>query len=357
MQKTLEEMAVFMQKLLPPIIPQTFEIDAMFHGISSEEGIRKGVHAFRDFMYHLFNRLIANGKPFDKPKKETHEFSDNTNIPTSYPFVSNIAVFLTNIGVHGNLSNSRDTMMLNSLESFTAENNVSNTKIPDTRKIECLRFLSDCGIRFDGLDLSKKKPALSSFEPIIISYPESPDMLTGLKCIATAQRDMSTRFMQDILLRCDYRVLANKNVEILPLLRDLTCPLPADIQDFMLKFHQNYMSHGYKCDTYIGSSIRFEYFCRSKELWRFNLSLNNGHNITVKALNADKYPDTIKLLPKWLQDKIAKGYGCGKKMGVTTSCDGGCRGFRIPLNDSFMEISHVIKAWIEREVMYIQNKK
>jgi len=356
MQKSLEEMAVFMQKLLPPTIPKTFEIDTMFHGISNEEGIWKGMYAFKDFMHQLYNRLITVGKPFDKLKKEAYEFYDNTNIPSSYPFVCNIAVFLTNMGLHGSLSNNRDTLLLDSVESFTAENNVSNTKIPDTRKIECLRFLADCGIRFDGLDLSKKKPELSSSAPLIISYPENLDMLTGLKTMATAQQNMSTKFNHDILLRCDYRMLANKKAELLPFIKDLINPLPTDVQEFMLKLHIDYMNHGYKCDSYVGSSIRFEYFCRSKELWRFNISLNNGHNITIKAANTDKYPDTVKKLPQWLQEKIARGYGCGKKMGITSSCDGGCRGFRVPLNDSFIEISDVIKAWIENEVSCIQGK-
>jgi len=357
MQKTLKEMAGFMQKLLPPIIPEAIEIDPMFHSISNEEGLTKGVHAFRNFMCHLYDRIAIDGSPFDKPKKESHEFSDNTNIPTSYPFVCHLAVFLTNMGIHGTLSDNRDAILLGSIESFTAENSVSNTKIPDTRKVECLRFLTDCGIRFDGLDLNGKKPVMLSPAPLVISYPQNPDMLTGLKVIATAQHNMSTKFVHDILLRCDYRVLANKKIEIMPLLRDLITPLPADVQEFMLKLHLDYASHGYKIDTYVGSSIRFEYFCRSKELWRFNISLNNGHNITIKATNTDKYADTVKKLSIGLQEKIAKGYGCGKKMGITTSCDGGCRGFRISLDDSFMEISDVVKTWIEDEVSCIQSKR
>jgi hypothetical protein len=190
----------------------------------------------------------------------------------------------------------------------------------------------------------------------MISYPENPDMLVGLKTMATAQRDMSSRTVHDILYRCDYRVLANSKIEILPLLKDLLNPLPTDVRNFMINFHQDYMEHGYKCDTYIGSSIRFEYFCRSKELWRFNISLNNGHNITIKANNTDKYPETVKKLPVWLREKIEKGYGCGKKMGITASCDGGCRGFRVPLNQSFIGISDVIKTWINKEVACMSGK-
>jgi len=349
MKKSLKEMAGFMQKLLPPVIPEKFEIDAMFHNISNEEDIRKGVFAFRDFMHYLYDRLKTDDTPFDKPKKEAHEFSDGVSISASYPFISNIAVFLTNIGLHGTLSDSRDAILLDSIDLFTAENHVSNSKIPDTRKAECLRFLSDCGIFITGVDFCGKK-LVSTNEPLIISYPKAPGMLTGLKAMAVAQHHLGSKYVHDILLRCDYRVLANKKIEILPLLGDLINPLPVEVQEFMTNFHQDFMKMGYKCDTYVGISTRFEYFCRSKELWRFNLSLNNGHNITIKAANTKKYPDTVAKLPKWLQEKIAIGYGCGKKMGITDSCDGGCRGFRISLDNSFMEISDAVKSWIEKEV-------
>ncbi|MCL2604948.1 MAG: hypothetical protein FWD90_10760 [Defluviitaleaceae bacterium] len=354
MQKPLREMAGFLQRMLPPQIPEAFEIDGKFRTIATEEIIRKGVPSFKDFMYQLYSRLIAEGSAFDKPKKEAHEFSDSANITTSYPFISNIAVLLSNMGVHGTLSDNRDALLLDGIEMLTAENIVSNAKISETGKVDCLRFLTDCGIRFEGLDLSGKKAA--ALAPLVVTYPENPEMLTGLKVMATVQRDVSSKYVNDILLRCDYRVLANRKAEILPLLKDLTAPLPADVQAFILKLHTDYMGLGYKCDTYVGSSTRFEYFCRSKELWRFNLSLNNGHNITIKANNTEKYPDIIKKLPAWLQAKIEKGYGCGKKMGLTDSCDGGCRGYRIPLNESFMDISEAVKAWLEKEVSCIQNK-
>ena len=352
MQKTLNEMAGYMINMLPPEILDNFEIDTRYLQIANEEDIRKGVRSFNDFMHRLYTRLVTEGEAFDKPKKETHEFSDNTNIPSSYPFVCNIAVFLTNIGLQGILNDDSDAILLDSIDSFTFENTISNAKIPDSRKIECLKFLIDCGIKIDGIDFSDKKP-LSTHERLIITYTDDPYMLTGLKVMSVAQREVNSKYLHDVLLRCDYRVLANKNIDTLSLLKDLLNPLPADVQDFMLKLHQDYMEKGYKCDTYIGSSIRFEYFCKSKELWRFNLSLNNGHNITIKAKSTDKYPEIVEKLPEWLQRKIAKGYGCGKKMGVSATCDGGCRGYRIKLDSSVMEISDVVKAWIDKEVSVV----
>jgi hypothetical protein len=354
MQKTIAVMAEFLHNLLPPEIPERFPIDPAFHAIADEEAIVTGVRAFRAFMAKLYGRLQTHGGPFDRPKKETHEFSDNANIPAGYPFVCQLAVLLTNTGVHGLLNDGRDTLMLGGMEAFTAENTLSNSSIPDARIMECLRFLTDCGIQFDGIDINAKKPAAQG--AILVSYSESPAMLVGLKAIATAQRDRSTRTVHDILLRCDYRTLTDETPDLFLVLKDLLHPLSADVRAFMLQLHQAYMRNGWKCDTYIGASIRFEYFCRSKELWRFNLSPNNGHNLTIKALNTEKYPDIVARLPDGLQGKIAKGYGCGKKMGVTTSCDGGCRGYRIPLNDAFMAISGDVRAWLNTEVACIRGK-
>jgi hypothetical protein len=357
MQKTIKDMALFLQNLLPPEIPKTFAIDTMFYTISNEENIRKGVYAFKDFMYQLYGRLVTEGGSFDKPKKEAHAFSDNTNIAASYPFICNITVILTNIGLHGALSENRDSILLDSVQKLSAENNICNTNISDARKIECLRFLAECGINIDGIDLSGKKPDFATLRSLVISYPKKPAMLTGLKVMATAQRKLSSSVIQDIFLRCDYRVLANKDIDNFSALKDLINPLPVDVRKFVIKLHQDYMEKGYKC-VYSTTNfyIRFTYFCRSKELWRLNVSLNNGYNIGIKANNTDKYPDTLKTFPEWLQEKIVKGYGCGKKRRITTSCDGGCRGFRVPLDDSFMEISSVIETWINKELSCLQRK-
>ena len=362
MHKPISEMAAYMQNLLPPIVPQTFEIDPMSLADVTEADIYKGVPAFKDFLHRVYDHLIAEASVFDKPKRESH----NTNISSSYPFILHLAVIMMNMGLHGKLSDKKDALLINGVETLTASNHISYQKIPDKRKAECLRFLADCGLRFDGLDISGKKLEMippGSHGAIVITYPTNPAMLAAMKVMASAQHNIGSKYINEILLRCDWRALAcNKDnkakganpSDILPILKDLTHTLPADVQDFILNLHTDYMSHGYKCDTYIGTDTRFEYFCRSKELWRFNHTLGGGHFITIKAQNTDKYLDIVGKLPSRLQASIAKGYGCGKKMGITDSCDSGCRGYRVPLNDSFLEISDIVKAWIEREVEIIK---
>jgi hypothetical protein len=190
----------------------------------------------------------------------------------------------------------------------------------------------------------------------VISFPENSAMLTGLKVMAAAQRDMTNKFTSDIILRCDYRVLAKKETEILPLLKDLLHHQPDEIRNFVIKLHSDYMAKGYKFESRVSNNVIFTYFCRSKELWRFNISINNGFNITIKAQNTGKYPDLIAVFPNQLQEKIVNGYGCGKKMGKTPSCDGGCRGYRISLTNVSMELCDAVKEWIENEVSCIHKK-
>jgi len=359
MHKPISEMAVYLQNLLPPEIPQTFEINPMFLTDVTEADIYEGVPAFKDFLHFLYSHLIAEGAPFDKPKRESHD----AYIYSSYPFIIHLAMFLMNIGMHGRLSDDKDALVLDGLEALTIAKYMSYQKITDKRKNECLRFLSNCGLCFGGLDISGKKPELTStgsHEPIVVTYPDNPAMLAGLKVMSAAQHCIGSKYNGENILRCDWRALAYKErgevnpSDILPILKDLTHTLPVDVQSFILQLHTDYMNHGYKCIPYIGANTRFEYFCRSKELWRFNLKVNNGHVITIKAQNTAKYPEFVAQLPERLQADIARGYGCGKKMGITDSCDEGCRGYRVQLDDSFMEISAVVKAWLEQEVEIIK---
>lgn len=94
----------------------------MFHNISNEEDIREGVLAFRNFLYQLCDVLIVAGDSYDSHKKIAHAFDDRVTISVYYPFFYNVKCLLLNIGFHGVLTESG--------ESLTIGINIFNTKIP-----------------------------------------------------------------------------------------------------------------------------------------------------------------------------------------------------------------------------------
>jgi hypothetical protein len=305
-------------------------------------------------MHRLYDRLIADGGSFI-PQKDTDPVGANageehhSGSSPSHLFIRSIAIILSNIGLHGVFNSECDALLMDGLEAFTVGNRLSYQKMTNKRRMQCLQLLIDCGLRVSGLDLGGKAPAPTN-EPLIVTYPKNPHMLAGLKVMAVAQDRLGTKYLGEILHRCDYRALANRHPETLPVLEDLLRHLPAGVQGFMLDLHKMYIKHGFKCITYIGGDTRFEYFCASRELWRFNMTFGSGYNITIKANNTDKYPELVKMLPQSLQERIARGYGCGKKMGITNYCDSGCRGYCIPLDDTVVALGDIVRQWIQAEM-------
>ena len=261
----------------------------------------------------------------------------------SFRFVNNLLTIMTYMGLKGILCQDGDLLLLDSKDAFVSSNKIANVKISGSELKKCLGFLSDCGIVVNDRE---------------IMAPEAPNLLIGMKTMVLAQEKLQTNATEYTLLRCDYRVLANKGPDIFGYLCDITNPLLNEVRESVRSLHIDYMKYGYKC-TFATTNlyIRFTYYCRNKELWRINYSLNNGYNIRIKATNTDKYAALLSTFPDILQEKIQKGYGCGKKRGITDTCDGGCRGIRIPLDDSYVDNAEFVKMWIDREVFYLQGKQ
>jgi len=354
MRKTLQELAFYIQHLLPRDIPEAYEIAPILRDISDEESIRKGVLAFRDFLVRFYDCLIADGDLYDKPKKAPHLYADNTNINTYYPFLGNIANIFASIGHNGVPVEDGSLLMLNAAEYPSAGRNIFNLNLPDKKVIESLRFLNKCGICFDGIDLDALKPDLPSVQTLKISYLDNPLMLVGMKALETACRELNISGDEHMLLRCDYRALKKDWGEPALFLEDTLKPLSNDVRKFALRIHQRFLDRKLKCTvSTMNLYIRFIYSYRGKEVIRLNVSLNNGYDIGLRAKHTHEYAAAIEKFSEWLKQKIAKGYGCGKKRGLTDSCDGGCRGIRVPLNDSILDISSDVEAWFEQELMML----
>ena len=80
-----------------------------------------------------------------------------------------------------------------------------------------------------------------------------------------------------------------------------------------------------------------------------------GYCIFVRAKKTDKYADAIKKFPLSLQEKITKGYGCDRKL-RNERCQRGCQGFRIPLDESILDMKQDIETWLDLEAPSLSRK-
>ena len=355
MQKTIGDMARYLKQILPVDIPETYAINSMFTSISDEDNIRNGVIAFRNYLYRACDCLIEDKSLCDIPIKGKKKFSDETTLTVEFPFLNNIKSILINIGQHGILSEQGDSLLVISWDTLSLKrslNKNSTTKISIPQMIKSLKFLTECGLCFTGIDLSVKKPDVSEIEAIKITYPDDPNMLVGLKALGIAQNELSTRKNDDILLRCDYRMLKNGDSDVASILKEFVNPMSVPLQNLVLMLHQHYLDSGMKCNVELGFfCIHLIYVHKRKPIWRFSVSFHNGYRIILKTKNTEKYTDIIDQFPDFLKEKITKGYGCDRKKGTGHgNCQKGCEGFSFPLDESLLNISEELRLWQDSEL-------
>ena len=210
--KTFSDMARYFRNLLPAEIPINYAIKPMFTSIESEENIRNGVLALKEFMDLFYDLLIKDGKKYEKPKSLKVKPDRNTSYPVDFPFIYHIRSVLLNIGYHGKLNDG--ILIFYGLEKLSpiicCEGMQATTKISTPKIINCLRFLNECGIFFEGFDIDTEKSIMADKRPVEVTYLDNPSMLTGLKIMAIAQRDLQWKTKDEIFMRCDYRSLSNE---------------------------------------------------------------------------------------------------------------------------------------------------
>jgi len=343
--KPIGEVAQYLKNLIPADIPGSYTLKPALENVASADNIRNGVLAFRDFLYLMCDRLISDGHLYAKPPKKPKTVDD-------YPFIPYVANLLVEMGYHGILSDNGGTLLINELPSCAGP----KPKIPPSSQAECLRFLTLSGFVFTG-----KK----------VTYPADPGVLTGLKALAVAEIELRTtrRYWGDKnMLRCDYRLLKAEDPDMLDVLKDFLHPLPEEVQTFALKLHQRYTYMGMICSMRVLGDINFAYAFISKSkkamsptdiyslsLWQFSISMKYGYCLVMRPKKADKYADIIAQFPLSLQELIAKGYGCDRKL-RNEPCQHGCQGIRIPLDDSILAISRDIETWLDSEISHTTKK-
>ena len=209
-EKSLDEVALFFRSQLPSEIPTSYPISSMFTSIESEENIRKGVIALLDFMRLFYELLAENGEQYEKPKSLSR-IGKMPSLAVDFPFIYHTKSVLLNIGYHGTLSgNALSFCGIKTLATIICcEGMEATTRISVPKLVECITFLNDCGMYFEGFNFDTPKPCTASERLIEVTYPDNPDILVGLKIMAVAQRDLRWKTKDEVFLRCDYRALSS----------------------------------------------------------------------------------------------------------------------------------------------------
>lgn len=343
--KPIADIAMYKRNLIPANISHKYALKPIFASIAPENDIRNGVIAFRNFLYLFFDRLISDGQ-FAKPKIMQNGMTD-------YPFFHSITNMLVEMGYYSRLSQNSNSLLITEMPSCTATIDNNGKKKPPKISLsgqkECLQFLTLCGFVFIG-------------NVTEIQYPSNPQLLVGLKVLSIADMELRPErrgWNDNNLLRCDYRLLKSDDTDILDILKDILHPLPQNVQEFAINLHKRYTNAGLTCTQTILADTSFFYAkltgrkyasvrdMYAQRVFEFSYSLKFGYSLFVRAKKTEKYADIIATFPQFLQDKITNGYGCDRKRGER--CQGSCQGIRIPLDETILDISNHIIAWLDYE--------
>jgi len=200
---TLKDMALHLKSQLPTNIPTNYPILPMFTNIATVGEIKRGITAFTDFMGLFYNLLAEDSQNYDKPRSLSRP-GKPPSIAVDFPLIYHTKSVLLNIGYHGILSN--NVLSFSNLKTINTiiccEGMEAETKISTPKLMTCISFLNDCGMDFEGLHNDTL---------IEVTYPDNPDVLLGIKIMATAQRDLKWKTKDEVFLRCDYHALSKSH--------------------------------------------------------------------------------------------------------------------------------------------------
>jgi len=254
----LEYVCNYFKALVIPHTPDGFTVAERFkYGLTDAE-IRKGIDAFRIFLYTLFDKLIAEKDKIDLKTRHNYNPYSNTDkhdIRMCFPSIYDLIIILLSFGIHGKLETKPEkNICINGKDLFTVicpitEKYNSLNKMSGERKLEMFRLLSDVGIRFNGADFSDEVD-FSKVETFTITHVKNEFFPVGLKLLSEATLNnkhyikLNNLFVA-VFLRCDYYPLVNavpKKHKIK--INDIAHTQSPDVREWILSTNKFLTHHG-----------------------------------------------------------------------------------------------------------------
>jgi hypothetical protein len=215
----------YYKNLVIPHTPEDFTVAERFrHGLTDLE-IRKGIAAFREFLYALFDKLAADKEKIDVETGSNYDLYGDTgakgsgNINHCFPVIIDLALTLFSLGFHGRLeTGAQMKLTVQGVDMLTVicpvtEKYHSLIRMSGRRKLEIFLLLHELGLRFEGADFSKEVD-FSKTGAFHITYDKDDCFAAGLKLIAEATANNREYIKLENLfgtafMRCDFYPLAN----------------------------------------------------------------------------------------------------------------------------------------------------
>ena len=275
--KDLAYVCHYLKSLVIPKMSDNFVVAESFRYGFTDDEIRKGITAFREFLYALFDRL-ANGK--DKidlttgsnynPKYEVG-YGDKYRIKACFPSIWDLTMILCSMGIRGEVKKSPEIKLtVNCTDLLTVicpitEKDVSLIKMNDERKLEMFHLLSDLGLRFHGADFSEEV-GFSKIEKFDVTSESNDYFPLGLKLISEATAHHKHHYKLEnmfypVFLRCSYYPLENdKPRKHVVKVKDFVNSRPSEIKKWIIDIDTFLTKNGCTVSHNIGGcDIEFTY--------------------------------------------------------------------------------------------------
>ncbi|MDR1687171.1 MAG: hypothetical protein LBS21_00995 [Clostridiales bacterium] len=257
MKKDLSFVCDYWKKLVMPPLPENFVVAPHFtHGLTDDE-IRKGIAAYREFLYLLYDKLAENKDKIDAESGRTYDpygelSGDGTaRIKKRFPAFFDLPMIILTLGYHGKIETHPDIRLtVRGADTFividpVTEKYQSLIRMKSERKIEMFRLLTEAGLEFKcadfktGADFSKEVD-FSKIETVHIKSAKNKYLPVGLKLIADAITNNKyyiklENLFGGIILRGDFKPLQNAVAKKYKLnVRDYANAQPPEVKEWIL---------------------------------------------------------------------------------------------------------------------------
>lgn len=316
----LADVCVYMKALIIPHMPDDFHVAQKFrHGLTDEE-IQKGITAFREFLYDLFDMLAANKDVIDVKTRDhfnPYDKRDKANVRVCFPTIHDLAMILFTLGIRGRLEMNGKKMNVRVDDLLTVicektEKYISLIKMSSERKLEMFRILYDLGLRFEGADFTNEVD-FSKIEEFDVTFIKNDFWVIGLKLLAEATLNHKHYYyimnVFTVLLQCDFYPLANmiakKHVQHI---NEYANPQTPEMKEWIKDIDELLMKNG--C-TMVRSDGCFQYTKRGKSVTYgmvCAISLNITGCFIIPGVNHLANPNSIiNMLPDDMANMLKSG--------------------------------------------------